>query len=74
LLAAWFAQIDVPSLDPQAPEGLRVLVESSLVLMPIGLIVGVLGHIIKSPVVVGIGIALVMAGTAIFFVAIAGYG
>ncbi len=74
MLAAWFAQIDLPSLDQSAPEGLRSLLDVSFLLMPIGLLVGVVGHMIGMRTVVGIGIALVMLGTMIFVVAIAGYG
>ena len=63
LFAAWFAQIDLPSLDQSAPEGLRSLLDVSFLLTPIGSPVGVVGHMIGMRTVVGIGIALAMLGT-----------
>jgi cytochrome c oxidase subunit IV len=74
LLAAWFAQIDLPSLDQSAPGGLRSLLNASFLLLPVGLLVGVVGHMIGVRAVVAIGIALVMLGSLIFVIAIASYG
>jgi hypothetical protein len=74
LLAVWFAQIDLPSLDQQGPDGLRVLLDASFLLMPLGLLVGIFGHMAGIRTIVGIGIALVMVGTLLFMVAAAGYG
>jgi hypothetical protein len=74
LLAAWLAQIDLPSLGSEGPGDLDALLRASFVLIPVGLIVGIGGHLTGVRAVIALGIALVMLGTIFFVVAIAGYG
>jgi hypothetical protein len=74
LLAAWLAQIDLPSLGSEGPDDLDALLRASFLLIPIGLVVGIAGHLTGLRAIVAIGIGLVMVGTLIFVVAIAGYG
>lgn len=71
MLAAWLAQLSFPT---DGPTDLDALLRASFVLIPLGLIVGVLGHLTGIRAVVALGIGLVMAGTVVFVVAIAGYG
>ncbi len=74
MLAAWLAQVDLPSLDSSSPEGLRSLLGVSFLLMPIGMLVAIVGHVTKLSALVATGILLVMAGSVFFVIAIAGYG
>ena len=43
-------------------------------LLGLGFFVGILGHIIRSRVLVAIGIAFVMAATVVFVLAVGRYG
>jgi hypothetical protein len=74
LLAAWLAQIDLPSLGSEGPDDLDALLRASFLLIPLGLIVGIAGHLTGLKSIVATGIGLVMLGTVVFIVAIAGYG
>jgi hypothetical protein len=75
LLAALVAQIpDLAGLGEEGPGGLESLLTLCFVLMGAGFVVGLLGHIIRSRVLVAIGIVLVMAGTVVFALAVGRYG
>ena len=75
LLAALVAQIpDLPGLGDEGPGDLESLLTFCFVLMGLGFGVGILGHIISSRVLVAVGIALVMAGTVVFILAVGRYG
>jgi hypothetical protein len=73
LLAAWLAQIDLP-FPSEGPTDLDALLRASFVLIGVGLLVGVAGHLTGIKAIVALGIGLVMVGTVVFVVAIAGYG
>ena len=73
MLAAWLAQIDLP-FPSDGPNDLDALLRVSFALIPVGLIVGIAGHLTGVRAIVALGIGLVMVGTAAFLVAIAGYG
>ena len=75
LLVALVAQIpDLPGLGDEGPDDLESLLALCFVLMGVGFGIGVLGHIIRSRVLVAIGIAVVMAGTVVFALAVGRYG
>ena len=75
LLAALVAQIpDLPGLGDEGPGDLESLLTLCFVLMGLGFALGILGHIIQSRWLVGIGIALVMAATVVFALAVGRYG
>jgi hypothetical protein len=75
LLAALVAQIpDLPGLGDEGPSDLESLLTLCFVLMGLGFALGILGHIIQSRWLVGIGIALVMAATVAFALAVGRYG
>ena len=67
------AQFNVPS--PGHPsDALGRWVAIFFVLMGLGFIFGVAGHVIKSRTLVAIGVALIMVSTAIFLIAVARQG
>jgi hypothetical protein len=75
LLAAVVAQIpDLPGLGDEGPDNLESLLTLCFMLMGLGFGIGVLGHIIRSRVLVAIGIVVVMAGTVAFVLAVGRYG
>jgi hypothetical protein len=75
LLAALVAQIpDLPGLGDEGPGSLESLLTVCFVLMGGGFAVGLLGHIIRSRLLVASGIAVVMVGTVLFAVAVGRYG
>jgi hypothetical protein len=75
LLAALVAQIpDLPGLGDEGPGDLESLLTVCFILMGGGFVVGLLGHIIHSRLLVATGIAVVMVGTVLFAVAVGRYG
>jgi hypothetical protein len=75
LLAALVAQIpELPGLGDEGPGDLESLLTLCFVLMAGGFAVGLLGHLIRSRLLVGLGIAVVMVGTVVFAVAVGRYG
>jgi hypothetical protein len=75
LLAALVAQIpDLPGLGDEGPGDLESLLTVCFILMGGGFVVGLLGHIIHSRLLVATGIAVVMVGTVVFAVAVGRYG
>ena len=73
-MGALLAQVDLPSLSSEGPDQLRTLITMSFVLLPAGLVIGTIGHIIKARSVVIVGTALILIGAALFLVAVAQYG
>jgi hypothetical protein len=75
LLAALVAQIpDLPGLGDEGPGNLESLLTLCFVLLGTGFAIGVLGHVIRSRALVAIGIAVVMAGSVVFVLAVGRYG
>jgi hypothetical protein len=75
LLVALVAQIpDLPGLGDEGPDDLDSLLTLCFLLMGVGFGIGVLGHIVRSRVLVAIGIAIVMVGTVVFALAVGRYG
>jgi hypothetical protein len=68
------AQIDLPSLSSEGPDRLRWLITTSFILLPTGLVIGIIGRIVESRAVVAVGTVLILAGGAMFLVAVAQYG
>jgi hypothetical protein len=75
LLAALVAQIpDLPGLGDEGPGSLESQLTFCFVLLGAGFVIGVLGHIVRSRILVAVGIAVVMAGTVVFALAVGRYG
>jgi hypothetical protein len=75
LLAALVAQIpDLPGLGDEGPDNLESLLTICFVLLGAGFAIGVLGHLIRSRALVAIGVAVVMAGSLVFVLAVGRYG
>jgi hypothetical protein len=69
------AQIpDLPGLGDEGPGSLEELLTLCFLLLGAGFVVGILGHIVRSRVLIAIGIATVMAGTVVFVLAVGRYG
>ena len=68
------AQIDLPGLGGEGPEGLERLLSAFYVLFGLGFLVAVIGHVVKSRVLQAAGITMVMAGTVLFIVAVGSEG
>jgi hypothetical protein len=68
------AQIDLPSLGREGPDDLEQLLTIFYVLFGAGFLVAVTGHVVASRVLQAIGIAMVMAGTVLFMVAVGSEG
>ena len=64
------AQIELPGLGREGPDDLERLLGAFYVLFGVGFLVAVAGHVIKSRVLQGVGIAMVMGGTVLFVVAV----
>ncbi|MEA2332691.1 MAG: hypothetical protein QOH58_2829 [Thermoleophilaceae bacterium] len=68
------AQVDLPGLGQEGPGDLRSLLNASFILLSVGLVLGVLGHLTQLRGLVATGIALVFAGAACFVVAVGQFG
>ena len=66
--------VDLPGLGEAGPDDLRSLLTASFVLLTIGMVLGVLGHLTQLKALVATGIALVFAGAAFFVVAVGQFG
>ncbi|MGH2783085.1 MAG: hypothetical protein ACRDLA_17090, partial [Thermoleophilaceae bacterium] len=61
---AWLlAQIDLPGLGEEGPDDLRSLLAVSFILIGVGFVIGVLGHVTQLRALVIAGIVLIFAGT-----------
>ena len=68
------AQIDLPSLGREGPDDLEQLLAGFYALFALGFLVAVAGHVVKSRVLQGAGIAMVMLGTLLFILAVGSEG
>jgi hypothetical protein len=59
---------------PSSPDDLHSLLTASFVLVGLGMVIGVLGHLTQLKPLVATGIALVFAGAAFFVVAVGQFG
>jgi predicted branched-subunit amino acid permease len=59
---------------PSSPDDLHSLLTASFVLVGLGMVLGVLGHMTQLKALVATGIALVFAGAAFFVVAVGQFG
>jgi len=73
-MLALLAQVSLPSLGQEGPDDLRRLLSMFLVLMGVGFLVAIVGHLVRSRTLVAIGLALVFLGTGVFMVAVATEG
>jgi len=72
-----FAPVVAPlaqSLSERGPDELRGLLAIMFVFIALGFCVGVIGHLVQSKTVVGMGITMAMIGTVAFVVAVFQYG
>jgi hypothetical protein len=74
LLAALLAQVDLPGLGQEGPDDLRSLLTMSFILLTLGFVIGVIGHVTQVRAVVIAGILIIFAATAFFVVAVGEYG
>ena len=73
-MRALLAQIDLPSLGGEGESDVKGLLNGFYVLFGAGFLVATLGHLFKSRLLQGVGIAMVMLGTALFIVAVGSRG
>ena len=66
--------LDLPGLGEAGPDDLHSLLNASFVLVAVGMVLGVLGHITQLKALVITGIAMVFAGAAFFVVAVGQFG
>jgi hypothetical protein len=74
LLPALLAQVDLPGLGQEGPDELRSLLTMSFILLTLGFVIGVIGHVTQLRAVVIAGILIIFAATAFFVVAVGEYG
>jgi hypothetical protein len=74
LLAALLAQVDLPGLGQEGPDDLRSLLTMSFILLAVGFVIGVIGHITQVRLLVIAGISVIFVATAFFVVAVGQYG
>ena len=72
-LATALAQVDL-DLNQKGPEDLQQLIRIFGVLLGVGFIVGIAGHVVKSRTLVIIGVGLVFIATFVFLLAVGSYG
>lgn len=73
-LRALIAQIQLPGLGEEGAKDVRGLLGAFYALFGAGFLVGVIGHVVRSRLIQAIGIAMVMAGTVLFVVAVGSRG
>jgi hypothetical protein len=73
-LAAVFAQLPSLPSPGQGSEGFRRMMAIFGVLMGLGFLIGIGGHLTRSKILVGTGVLLVFGATGIFLVAVATHG
>ena len=73
-LATALAQVDLPGLGQKGPEDLQRLLRIFGVLLGIGFVVAIAGHVVRSRTLVIAGIGLIFIATAVFMVAVGSYG
>ncbi len=71
--ATALAQVDL-DLNQKGPEDLQQLIRIFGVLLGVGFIVGIAGHVVKSRTLVIIGVGLVFIATFVFLLAVGSYG
>jgi hypothetical protein len=73
-LAAVLAQFPSLPSPGQGSEGFRRMMAVFGVLMGLGFVIGIGGHLTRSKVLILVGVLLVFAATGIFLVAVATHG
>jgi hypothetical protein len=74
LLAGLLAQVDLPGLGQEGPDDLRSLLTMSFILLAVGFVIGVIGHVTQLRPLVIAGIVVIFVATAFFVVAVGQYG
>ena len=73
-LAAVIAQLPPLPSPGQGSEGFRRMMAIFGVLMGLGFVIGIVGHIFKARALVAVGVLLVFGATGVFLVAVAQHG
>ena len=60
----------LPGLGQEGPEDLRLLLGVFYLLLAVGLVTGILGHVIRSRTLVAAGVAIIFVGTGFFLAAV----
>ena len=74
MLAGLLAQVDLPGLGQEGPDDLRSLLTMSFILLAVGFVIGVIGHVTQLRPLVIAGIVVIFVATAFFVVAVGQYG
>jgi hypothetical protein len=74
LLAVLLAQVDLPGLGREGPDDLRSLLTTSFILLALGFLIGVAGHVTQIKGLVIAGITMIFVATAFFVLAVGQYG
>ena len=75
MLAALAVNIPgLPGLGDEGPGDLESLLTTSFVLMGVGFVIALLGHMTRTRILIAIGVLVVMVGSAVFVLAIGRYG
>ena len=73
-MLALLAQVDVPPLNSEGPDDLRRLLSVFFGLVGVGFVLGIIGHVVRSKILVGAAVVSIMLGAAVFLVAVATEG
>ncbi|MEA2397761.1 MAG: hypothetical protein QOK25_1317 [Thermoleophilaceae bacterium] len=73
-IAAVLAQFPSVPNPGQGSTGLQGLLNVFYVLLGLGFLLGVTGHVIKSRTLVIVGVTMIFAGTGAFLIAVSGNG
>jgi hypothetical protein len=75
VLAALAVKIPgLPGLGDEGPGDLDSLLTTTFMLMGVGFVITLLGHLTRTRALIAIGVLVVIAGSGVFLVAIGRYG
>jgi hypothetical protein len=75
VLAALAVKIPgLPGLGDQGPDDLNSLLTTTFVLIGVGFVIALLGHMTRIRALIAIGVLVVMVGSGVFVLAIGRYG
>jgi hypothetical protein len=64
----------LPGLGDEGPGDLSSLLTATFVLMGVGFVIALLGHMTRTRALIAIGVLVVMVGSGVFILAIGRYG
>lgn len=75
MLAALAVKIPgLPGLGDEGPGDLDSLLTTTFVLMGVGFVITLLGHLTRTRALIAIGVLVVLVGSGVFLVAVGRYG